>query len=528
MVRRTKDRKSAGSRDWRHRSQRRLRFETLEARELLSATTSVGSAAATRIGACLDGTACNHDDRDDHNVQDDDHDVHDGNHDDQFHVNGGCRYLQSGLFQRLRQGSRQCGQDGGLHCQFQSGNLYRAGDRLHQLQLHLGRGRRGLGKPASQINVTYDYDFAKLAAVENQLAGINRQAALRAIFTKVTAKATTDEGKQLALLLFLQEVSIHSDYLQPMYPNGTMVSDPLVLLQLGEMRCGQVARLAVDLFSAAGYQARVVQLGGHVIAEVYYGKNWHYFDADMFGGGQTVFNPDGSIPSVVQLSQSPYLIDSLAADWEPNSTNSWETSAAIAPSYWYFSVQAWDAQFPAGKAPAPYVLDKTATAAEAQNSIYYGWEYYKVVSTPDRKLYNMPVYYTPAAPQIESVETQRQADGSLTVTIGWNAVADPNGGVGYSILVSATSRGWNYDGQSLPTALMPWKSSNVPWNSSMYTARFTVPHSAVLLAQTTATSETFSLTIPGTYYVTVMPYDAHGASVGRTLYPESEELCFTV
>ena len=169
----------------------------------------------------------------------------------------------------------------------------------------------------------------------------------------------------MALLLFLQEVSIHSDYLQPMYPNGTMVSDPLVLLQLGEMRCGQVARLAVDLFSAAGYQARVVQLGGHVIAEVYYGKNWHYFDADMFGGGQTVFNPDGSIPSVVQLSQSPYLIDSLAADWEPNSTNSWETSAAIAPSYWYFSVQAWDAQFPAASAGA-YVLDKTATAAEAR------------------------------------------------------------------------------------------------------------------------------------------------------------------
>ena len=93
-----------------------------------------------------------------------------------------------------------------------------------------------------------------------------------------------------------------------------MVSDPLVLLQLGEMRCGHVARVAVDLFSAAGYQARLVQLGAHVIAEVYYGQNWHYFDADMFKGGQCVFNPDGSIPSVDQLSQSPYLIDSLAAD----------------------------------------------------------------------------------------------------------------------------------------------------------------------------------------------------------------------
>ena len=54
---------------------------------------------------------------------------------------------------------------------------------------------------------------------------------------------------------------------------------------------------------------------------------------------------------------------------------------------------------------------------------------------------------------------------------------------------------------------------------------FTLPKSNVLLDQTTATSETVQLTDPGTYFITVMPFDAHDSSVGRTLYCESEEIC---
>ncbi len=287
--------------------------------------------------------------------------------------------------------------------------------------------------------------------------------------------------------------------------------------------------MAVDLFSSVGYQARLDQLGGHVIAEIYYGGNWHYFDADMFGGGECVFLPNGSIPSVAQLSEDPYLIDSLPDAFQPNCYNSPTTTAEICPSYYYFSMQAWDAQFAAGEAPAPYVIYKTATPAEAQNSIYYGWEDYTTVPAPDRQMYsNMPIYYTPGAPQIQSVQTQIQANGSLSVTIGWSASADPSGGVSYNVLVSNTSRGWNYNEDSLPSDLMSLKSSNVPWAPSMYTARFTAPKSDVCDDVTSATSATLNFTLPGKYYITIMPQDAHGESVGRILYPESEEICITV
>jgi hypothetical protein len=74
---------------------------------------------------------------------------------------------------------------------------------------------------------------------------------------------------------------MHNDCIKPMHEDKTMVMDPLILLKLNEMRYSQVDRVAVDLFEAVGYQARVVQLGGHVIAEIFYESDWHYFDNEV-------------------------------------------------------------------------------------------------------------------------------------------------------------------------------------------------------------------------------------------------------
>ncbi|MCG2808196.1 MAG: hypothetical protein L6413_08045, partial [Coriobacteriia bacterium] len=68
------------------------------------------------------------------------------------------------------------------------------------------------------------------------------------------------------------------------------------MLELGEQRCGQSARLAVDLFAAAGYRARLVQVGFHVTAEVYYDDDWHLLEVGLFGNGAVPRSEDGSIP----------------------------------------------------------------------------------------------------------------------------------------------------------------------------------------------------------------------------------------
>ena len=119
-----------------------------------------------------------------------------------------------------------------------------------------------LGKALEDIDVVYDYDFEQLEKVEKSLAGIDRRRALNQIFEKVTEGSDTDTERHLRVLEFLQKASFHNYMLQPMYPDGVMVYDPLVLLELGEMRCGQVNRIAVDIFRAAGYDSRLVQAGG--------------------------------------------------------------------------------------------------------------------------------------------------------------------------------------------------------------------------------------------------------------------------
>jgi hypothetical protein len=183
-----------------------------------------------------------------------------------------------------------------------------------------GSARR-VGVPPERLDRAYDYDLFKLAAAQERLAGLDRAAALRRLFEKLTAEAQGNTERHLKVLKFLQQASIHNAYLQPTHSDRTMVTDPWLLLELGEMRCGHVARLAVDLFAAGGYRGRLVPLGGHVIAEIDYDGAWHYFDADLFGNGNTLINSDGSIPSVEQMSRDPIQIDSLPAAWEPADAN---------------------------------------------------------------------------------------------------------------------------------------------------------------------------------------------------------------
>jgi len=376
-----------------------------------------------------------------------------------------------------------------------------------------------LGIPLAQVDPVYDYDFAELAQVTADLQGVDRRTVLKYIFDQVTAGAANNTQRQLKVLAFLQQAGLHDPYLQPMYPDGSMVTDPLVLLELSDMRCGQVSRLAVDLFAAAGYPGRLVQLGGHVVAEIGYNNTWHYFDADMFKGGQPVFNRDGTIPSVAQMSQTmPWAIDALAAFEQPNYLNSMPLSSLPYPSYFYFSVAAY-----AGYVPQ-YIV-KTSTPAQESASIYYGWENYQVATASDMCLWPNATNYLPGGPIINNIQTTLLTDGRLQVTVSWKASQDADSRLlGYHLYVSQQSRGWNYNGASLPPALMSFKSSNVPWNPSLYNALFRVPKSEVALLTTVSTSATFVLDHPADYYVTVMPYDAHGQSVGKAIYFASEEI----
>src|SRR5215470_1930478 len=107
-----------------------------------------------------------------------------------------------------------------------------------------------LHKPRDQIDITYDFDFSFLKETSDRLAKVDRRSALKAIFDKLTRSAKTDTERHLAVLGFLQKAAFHSSWMQPMYEDKQAVLDPLVLLELGTMRCGGVARVGADIFEA--------------------------------------------------------------------------------------------------------------------------------------------------------------------------------------------------------------------------------------------------------------------------------------
>jgi hypothetical protein len=374
------------------------------------------------------------------------------------------------------------------------------------------------GISLDQIDNTYDYDFERLSKTEAFLKGVDRPRVLKYIFEMVTDGLSNDKEKHLAVLRFLDKSSYHNVIWQPMYPDQVMVTDPLVLLELHEMRCGHIARVAADLFDAAGYPTRLVQLSGHIVAEIFYEGDWHYFDADVFGGGETVLDYEGDIPSVAELSRTNkgYLIDSLAAVYYEVITKP-RVNGPRYPSYYYFSKNAYS-----GSTWPTYYI-KTATVKESNNYLY-GWNYFDTVVAKDIVLTDSPDYYEPGAVSFTSIQIDHEQDLAY---IEWSPSVDKdNDLLGYYVFISSSSRGWDYLNFGGEKELLSfWNAAeNNDWDPQMYDNLFKLPPHEIDLIKTEGTSAQFSIKKGSTYYVSVMPYDAHGESVGKKLYPMSNEI----
>lgn len=374
-----------------------------------------------------------------------------------------------------------------------------------------------LGKPLDKIDITFDYPFQHLEQTENKLKNVDRLEALKGIFEKITHGATTNKEKHLAVLNFLYRAAHHNVWVQPMYPDKQAVFDPLVLLELREMRCGAVARVAADLFDAAGYQTRLVQAYAHTTAEIFYDGGWRFFEADLAGGPPIMI--DGRVPSVYELAKNPFFIDQVPTHLEgyvaPKrntvSGNTVSEKSPIYPSYFFFSKKN------LSKIDATYYY-KTATPEEAANSKWYGWNYYKTVT--DRwKLTDFEPKYEPDPPNF--IDVKRNGDKFV---IEWLPARDSdNDLLGYRVYVSSKSRGWNYQDIDAPAAVKRYFAGG--WKPEMYDNLFKEPPRDVQFFETEKTS--IELVAPDSklpIYVTVMPFDKHGESVDRRLYNMSAEL----
>jgi hypothetical protein len=359
-----------------------------------------------------------------------------------------------------------------------------------------------------------------------QLRGVSRSRALRGIFDKVTIGAVNDTQKHLQIVKFLQRANIHNEVV-PSYPNGMEIFDPLVMLELSEMWCNQASKLAIDLFEAGGYKGRQVQLGGHMIAEIFYDNSWHYLDADQFGNGEIVLTDQGIIPSVIELGTPKMVekLDGLASLQEELTICCDRNSKPVRvqqlyyPSFSYFSNLAYQKQ---PERPGYYYKD-TPIAKADDHTFYYGWMDFHFEPDPSIIRSNLPKNFVPLAPTIENLIIDRH---SGQVTIAYRSTDPDQDLAGYRIYVSERSRGWNYNQFRGRPDLMKYQSTDGKWSPDNYESLFKLPASDVALIEVPADKNETIITLRGKkmVFISIMPFDEYGKSIGRRLFPLSSEL----
>ncbi len=317
----------------------------------------------------------------------------------------------------------------------------------------------------------FAYDFEAIGRAEAAAQRIDAQLALKKLFKQITYGINEGDhrGRWLAVQKFVSLAVRHPPLTQPMYEDKTMVTHPIVLLLLGEARCGHVARLIVDIALANGYEARLVQLAAHLVAEVKYQNKWHWIDADA-DFPESVIEGFLDIPSVEDLSHSPYLLDNLPArgwQWSRRDQRTTENVSLPLATYYpaelrtssiYFGDEIFKNHF-SGDVRSPrkglQYYYKVGNPSDWQKDIYYGWNNLRM---EEIDIGRVKVEFHPSKPNVLVDSIVYPAKDVAVVRIRFFPVTMPllvlSGGDlyaqaklinSYEVRVSKKSRGWNYD-----------------------------------------------------------------------------------
>ncbi|MCP4151625.1 MAG: hypothetical protein GY757_28035 [bacterium] len=318
----------------------------------------------------------------------------------------------------------------------------------------------------------YGFDPGLLTEVEQKAAGIPRKDILRGIFARVTKDVfgSSHKEKWYAVYRYLSLAFRHHPVTQPMYPDKTMVMDPLILLLLGEGRCGHVARVVTDLALANGYDARLVQLATHYVSEVRWDNKWHCIDADAdFPIRQMKDNLKG-FPSVAELSLNPYVLDKIAARAFRWGRHYYRTLAGQLLSYalWYpgmmlmssiyFAEEVFRNSFSGDRSKPRKGIAyyyKKGDFNKWQNDRYYGWRDYSIET---QKIPFVPLEYDLERLSVVVPTIVYQKRGKAAFPLRFLPASVPkfnpanvmdcypeHEGIEYEVRVSGSSRGWDYD-----------------------------------------------------------------------------------
>lgn len=307
---------------------------------------------------------------------------------------------------------------------------------------------------------TYPHELVDRARrIGRQMGG---PAYLTALVKALVDGATSETEIARRLIVFVQRSIFRDPVSQPLNGDGGM-PEPLTVLLCARGRCSHTTALLIELFGAAGLEARARQLTNHVAAEVRVGGRWVIADADAFKNGVVPVNRNGELLSMDDLAADPYQLDRFQ------------------PSGWWIRPR------------SPFTRGATGRTVTG----------YVDALDPDQRGF-LSGYYVPVArgypPSLPRITRFWARDGRLLLE--WTASTATDARVlGYRVAVGSSSRDWSYDDpgsgdeivQGCPHDLLQVETAAV---------RIEVPRSglpATVFASVTAYSDRIDLE-PETYF----------------------------
>jgi hypothetical protein len=384
-------------------------------------------------------------------------------------------------------------------------------------------------KPLKDLDIVYDYRFDRLEDTRRRLEGIDRPRVLRHIFDSVTACAESETDILLRVVWFVH-MNMFPNIVQAMWTDRLAVFDPLILLELSEYRCGCSARLVLDILEAGtDWPSRLLLLGSHVVAEVFFDDGWHLVEPSYFPDGVYPCLEDGRIPSFQDLERKPELIDRLpffldpATDRKLGPTGDLRVelhtprrSSVPYLSRLYFAAESYATR------PLEY-LTKHKTGKLAGDR-HYGWLSYSLEKAAHQPRLKGMDRWIPSAPQVTDIHVERRDECRIAVTLRWEPSVDGDDDiVNYRVMIGSRSRQWNYPSYDGPACLAHLVSSPHPNPLIAYRGQLALPPHDLIDAVTSQTCLTCELAVNQTIYISVCAQDSYGLAIGRQqFYPDTE------
>jgi hypothetical protein len=243
----------------------------------------------------------------------------------------------------------------------------------------------------------------------------------------------------------------------------------MMLMLLHEGRCGHQARVIVDMALVNGYEARLIQVAAHLVAEVKWAGQWHWVDADAGIPVGILRSHFRELPTVVELARTPYLLDTFPARnwaWGDNARRTLDGKMVMADIWYgtelstsatYFGKQIFTGIY-GGRESSPAgitYLYKKGAPAQWDNDRSWGWDDLRTEVQP---VPTVPVNYLLLPATISGPVAISAQEGHGVIPVRWTAqgrtVCDAvrvrecrldYSNLGYEVRVSRATRGWDYD-----------------------------------------------------------------------------------